>query len=73
MLCTVDRVGLVLDINHLIFLRPIDTSAILLAIQCEEMSQGLCHVTSVHNSVALGARAKGLGEAEFSAYVLDPG
>ena len=37
------------------------------------MSEGLCHVISAYNSVALGARAKGLGETKFSAYILDPG
>jgi hypothetical protein len=30
-------------------------------------------VTSAYNSVALAGRARGLGETEFSAYILDPG
>jgi len=37
------------------------------------MSEGFCHVISAYNSVAMVARAKGLGETEFSAYILVPG
>jgi hypothetical protein len=30
-------------------------------------------MTSAYNPLALGARAKGVGETDYSAYILDPG